>query len=467
MGIFSNNKIKTPELKILKKVGKAGRIKSGIIFSLKYGYGRLYEKKAEIVGDYVYNSQLMLGDIPLVQHVDPMCPTCEMLISAGYGIENTGCAELREICDRINGDFVDIETSFEDLRPLLGILKDGYYMLADTECYPTDGGNINMDGKFFWDIDPKPKKYEASCDHIYVGEEDGCRLFTAASITPSFLYPTQSAAKYDPERAEYYRQRIQGENAPRAIAYNDLCGMSALLDGHHKAAAAALNGQSVKTLVIIPVQYRETVKGDKGRIVFSEGCTLSKEELGDKGWEDYLAFEEYKRRERNMQKEFDLNEPRSAVREWEKIFAENSTLYPTARMMVLENEFGIDSGYDEMAEYFGSEARSGRDFLSLAAEDKFGFGRNAAKTSAVMVGMKLVLIRAICMRDMTLKEFALSMAGQTHDFPIKSTALRYLVMFRGDRDIEPLMVDIISDPDKYRIYGDIAIDFWEDERADS
>ena len=55
------------------------------------------------------------------------------------------------------------------------------------------------------------------------------------------------------EWAKHYLDRIDKENAPRAIAYYDYGFLCALIDGHHKAYAAAMNGVQLRTLLIIPV----------------------------------------------------------------------------------------------------------------------------------------------------------------------------------------------------------------------
>lgn len=65
---------------------------------------------------------------------------------------------------------------------------------------------------------------------------------------PHFTIATQSVSKLSPERVKYYREHP----GCRAVAYYMDGYMTALLDGHHKAMAAALNHQMVSALVICP-----------------------------------------------------------------------------------------------------------------------------------------------------------------------------------------------------------------------
>jgi len=96
---------------------------------------------------YRYLSNIALNEIPLIQINAPGCRTCESLLATGYGIENADCNELKEIRNRINADFLDLETSILDLSPVLKLLESGLYVIADMMCYRKNG-----EGNFFWNI---------------------------------------------------------------------------------------------------------------------------------------------------------------------------------------------------------------------------------------------------------------------------------------------------------------------------
>ena len=198
---------------------------------------------SECTDDYTHKSLLLLNGKPIVQREYPECSTCCALLARGYGIEKTDCAELQTIRDRINSGYVDLRTSVHNIEPILGLLDDGYYVVADVPMYPTDGS-----GRFFANVPDKLTDIKAATADYY-----NCDFLDTADTFPAYLYPTQSNSMLDRKRAEYYLDKIDKPDAPRAIAYYDYGYVCALLDGHHKAYAAAMKGCQLYTTVIIPV----------------------------------------------------------------------------------------------------------------------------------------------------------------------------------------------------------------------
>ena len=113
------------------------------------GAGKLKEVYKEVEDlKNSYLAQIRLNDIPLIQiNTDYYISTIECLLATGYGIENANCKEILEIQEKINSDFISLEDSIETITPLLKLLNNGFYMVADVECYPTDGN-----GNFFWNV---------------------------------------------------------------------------------------------------------------------------------------------------------------------------------------------------------------------------------------------------------------------------------------------------------------------------
>jgi hypothetical protein len=144
-------------------------------------------------------------------------------------------------------------------------LQTGYYALVDSELCPTDGN-----GNFFWKLNNKPDYNKASCP-IYGG--DG----RWSEVVPYYILPTQPPSHYDPKQAEFY----SGIDDYRAVAYYMGGYLCALLDGHHKAVAAAIEKKKVKTLVIVPttsISLPNDKQNFKGGI-FINGTFISQEEL--------------------------------------------------------------------------------------------------------------------------------------------------------------------------------------------
>lgn len=233
---LGSQKIDT-EVIVLKQTSEA------LLFYVKNGKGTLYEKS----GAYQKSglSCLFFNDIPLIKfHGDEyMCPTCEQLISAGYGLDSTDESKLllAELSGHLNSPYIGIETSFNNLKPLLGLLKTGYYQLSNEMLFPTDGN-----GRFFWAVDNTPVANPASAP---TWDSDS---WTYSTTKPQYLLPSQAPGRLNMERVKHYQQH----NNFRAIAYHHLGSyLCTLLDGHHKATACALEAKPINTLVISRPQY--------------------------------------------------------------------------------------------------------------------------------------------------------------------------------------------------------------------
>lgn len=227
--------------------------REGLVFRVVNGLGRLCHVCGPDDKDDYYRCQLRLDDVPLVQGYYAVCPTCYGMLATGYGIENVKCEELDGIRETLNQNYTGISTAFSDLSPLLKLLPDGYYMLADVELAPTDGH------RFFYNVPNDLSTYSAACDTYYNNE-----LLSCLDSFPAFLFPTQSSASIDEARVDEYRKALQNGAEIRGLAYHEKGFLCALLDGHHKAIAAAQLGIKLKCLVIIPadghvLQNREVV----------------------------------------------------------------------------------------------------------------------------------------------------------------------------------------------------------------
>ena len=186
-------------------------------------------------------SKIKLNDVPLIQAKIPDCPTCSSLLATGYGIENANCKELLEIQEKINSDYINLETSINNMKPLLTLLESGFYLIADAICYPTDGEN------FFWNV-PNNLTENLTTAPAYLGE--GTYVFNQ----PVYLYPTQTTDSYNKNRVDYYIEKFKNStyNKPRAIVYNFEEFINFIIDGHHKACASTILKEPVSCILIIP-----------------------------------------------------------------------------------------------------------------------------------------------------------------------------------------------------------------------
>ena len=277
------------------------------------GVGKFTEVSENNKDEDSYLRHIRLNDIPLVQINSPYCQTCSSVLASGYGIENTDCEELEKIQKEINSNFISLEKSIKAIEPLLKLFETGFYMIADAECYPTDG-----EKNFYWDISNKLKDFPATGSAYLVEEEESYYVFNQ----PVYLYPTQTTDCYNKERVEYYIEKFKNcdNNEPRAIVYNFGEFINFVIDGHHKACASALLGKPLKCLLIIKGEgYRDWNK--KNYLKF-----LGTEIEGDKISDKY----------RELAK-FEINIPTKSVsikegcvnkREWEQEYIESEKKFP-------------------------------------------------------------------------------------------------------------------------------------------
>jgi hypothetical protein len=131
---------------------------------------------------------------------------------------------------------LNIRAAYELSLNLLGALEPGFYLLAFNDHFPA-----SINGGFFGEL--------AANDYTYY------KFNYPASKPPAFpayLIPTTAPAACDILKIKYYRGLIKNGAAifATALYFDDF--MSVLLKGHHKAAAAYLEGRKITCLTIIP-----------------------------------------------------------------------------------------------------------------------------------------------------------------------------------------------------------------------
>jgi len=335
---------------------------------------RSYTVRDDVYGQRFF-TQILLNDTPLVQINAPGCPTCSGLLATGYGLANAHCEELNAVQEKLNEPFVSLDRSIAALTPLLSLMKSGLYMIADAECYPTDGN-----GRFFWNVPDRFSENPATAEELPLCSNDVC-----ISGHPVFLFPTQDTDCYNEKRVQYYVSLFEKEpDVPRAVVYNFDGFISFVLDGHHKACAAALLKRPLKCIVIIP---------------FS-GCSY-------------------------RQCNFRITAGRISHRKWEKKYCEAAAAYPSV---------------EEYAEFAAAVASCGRPVpdewirscLNHLDED------NQLKMRAILFVMKKE-------NDSRIKKTALSCAGRTKNDILNEEAFGILAGIKNDPEIEQFFVDYLID----------------------
>ncbi len=268
---------KKPNIKIITSWQETNEVfyAPGALIEVENGKGLLREVFMDLMNEKSYCT-LLFGEQPLfqLQGSEYYCPTCTKIMKSGYGLEQTAEFHIEKV-NESKAEFPFSEV-LESIKPLLGLLESKYYIVLDTALYPTDGND-----HLFWETPNEEIELPGTC--IYYFRDKG---YTWSELRPYFTVATQPIGKLRPERVAYYQQHA----GARAIAYYMDGYMTALLDGHHKAMAAALQGEMVNALVIIPCygvcHVKDGVKENyigMGKMLFScEEYPISYETMTDR-----------------------------------------------------------------------------------------------------------------------------------------------------------------------------------------
>lgn len=258
----------------------------GILIFVENGAGDLYEAHVRENGNECYNLQLKGTPLFQLQGDEYFCPTCEKIVRTAYQLEQTEDFRL----DKINTEEIGLEEIVSEITPLLKLLKSGFYCLWDTKLYPTDGN-----GNLFWDYPNNNNVLPGSCVFYFGDGEWGTRV-------PHFMIATQPKKLLNMDRVNYYRTKSKC----KAIAYYMDGNITALLDGHHKAMAAAMDHRPCDSVVITKCfcGCRNNSKGQMQRYISTNDIYFSIDELPAKFNKDNYLINNY---EKVIESDFEFN----------------------------------------------------------------------------------------------------------------------------------------------------------------
>lgn len=425
-----------------------------LLFTVENSIGRLRKVLYKVRGSeppYVeYASVLQLGETALLCEQSSGCPTCESLLGAGYGIPASD-PELLEAAARMNGCGTSWITGLGEeesrvgeerlveslyrLKPVLGLLCPGLYMLSYSEYCPTDG-----EGHFFWDMQNDYRYYQATAQ-IYDSSN-----YRVLPDFPYYLCPTQPSEKFDEARMEYYRRRIrEGAGVEPALAYHMDGGVSALLDGHHRAAACALEGICLPCLTISnPVCCRRLDAALEPGKEQEYSAYIMWPDSSETRAASVLAPEQVKQLQANPAGEWkELKAmPKTGSpfqKQWPPKFSEAAKAFPTCR------EAGALAlyPYDEL---------SVDGIAAFSAEESSDETETAAD-----------LFRYMCRRPgADRKACSMDMLRRNPPISLQLAACEMLCEIKGDEEIEDLFVNILVEcEDKSDPLRRIAERYWD------
>lgn len=202
----------------------------------------------------IYNtdewSQLCLENQPLYTSCVDNTGSYQDIIRLGYG-EGSGANEvMQESIAQVNGPYTKLKMAIDAIHPLLNLLESGTYLIGDFDLFP-----VQKCGKgkpeCFWNL---PKRN--GCYWPYSELAEWTPSGYEMNKHPLYLVPTQRAKLMNSKSVLSYMKWLDedSQSVPRAIGLYLRGSAVLLLDGHHKALAAAAMGVPVKTLVIFKLK---------------------------------------------------------------------------------------------------------------------------------------------------------------------------------------------------------------------
>lgn len=384
--------------------------------------------------DYNYETMLTLRGTPLIAHSSPECPTCAGMLATGWGLKSADSPELLQISDAVNAPFSDLDTSITALSPLLELLPSGLYVIADGDCFPTDGGS-----RFFWDVPDNFSTSPATCS-FYYNDED--LPFTFSEPAPMFLYPSQPRTRLNPQRVDHYIEMFRRKSeVPRAITMHCTDSMSVLLDGHHKACAAARLGQTLPCITIFSLNgslcHYPRNTPDNTEITYAlfgpfsvPASLLPGQEIPESRWNTSIN-----------KRPSPYSGRLSGSLKLPSEFAATVCSYPTARELGVVSALPIGPITDQDLS------------LWLASPSEYGVTLCAA------------MVYLSSHRDPRLKQTALICADSSDQCtPLRKTAFQHLAALKGDPDVEQYFIRYftnIESADVCDVLTAIANRFWD------
>ena len=355
-------------------------------------------------------SKIKLNDIPLIQSKVSDIPTWCNLLATGYGIENSNCKELLEIQEKINSDYVNLETSINNMKPLLTLLESGFYLIADAICYPTDGEN------FFWNVPNKLKEF-SSAGPAYLGE--GTYVFNQ----PVYLYPTQTTDSYNKDRVEYYIEKFKNsaDNKPRAIVYNFEEFINFIIDGHHKACASTILKEPVNCILIIPNRIYKNYY--KNICLNFSGILVDYKDI-PKEYTRYIKKEKFS----PSQEKIEIKDGIVNNREWEKEYINSAKHY----LSIIDYANVIDIMQD-------NEIEVNDIFIENCLE-------NFDKDSQIKIKKLLYLLEFTDIKkaqEIALKYARKTLREEEIDKELKQLTYRILLNDKNNEEVENIFIDYI------------------------
>ncbi|MDR2532206.1 MAG: hypothetical protein LBC82_05115 [Oscillospiraceae bacterium] len=150
---------------------------------------------------------------------------------------------IKTILSTVSDNYFTYSQSMaKSLQPFFELLSEGIYVCHESKMIPSNGA-----GNFFWSAYTIRHEFSGSATHSRaMGKE--------SNYIPCFLIPTKNPSEFTDSKVKAQREKLMMSKKVGGLAYHVSGMFSALLDGHHSAAACLLNDTDFKCLVIEPLR---------------------------------------------------------------------------------------------------------------------------------------------------------------------------------------------------------------------
>jgi len=292
-------------------------------------------------------------------------------------------------------------------------LPRGYYFLADLPLYPSDGN-----GQFFWNQTNQPAFNKGSC-WIYYKQ-------MLAEGTPTFLLPSQLPERYDEATINQYREKYRLGEPLRGLAYYMGDYLCVLMDGHHKAVAATLEGREFRCLTILPVNTISCPMDEENFKMSIGGVWIDSKSLPPKTSKEFKnKFAQDKKLKTDEVEKYLAMEAKCWDQfKWPKELLNLGKCYPDAFTMACI-EFAGDLSDERIIRLLRNEEAD--------SEDKLEF----------------VLKALIGLKDIRITELAMKIAKNEGLRNLWTEAFEYLATIQSE-EIEDFFIDFLVNDEKLR-----------------
>ena len=221
--------------------------KSAALVSVKGGFNRLSVRRER---EWRW---LFLDDKPLAAATVPSVSEHESDLRRGASEGIMAIDMCRRASEELNRPYVNITTAADRVAPILSQFSGGQYVVCDIEQFPCVSDQPDTDGEIYDGLLGRGHKAFDGSVNFLTRKWHG---FSSTNNVPLYLWSGRDPASLDFDKAERFMKVLSDNpmSAPRPVVLYLNGAVSLILDGHHKVAAAAMLGKSIRCTLVFKVE---------------------------------------------------------------------------------------------------------------------------------------------------------------------------------------------------------------------